>query len=222
MIRLALFMLLTACITETTHATTNVAVRWTIAELATGLAIGCPAGFEIARFIARPQDATGAAIVTDFPCIDGVGISAALDQVPYAVTIEIRAEDGTVYAASVPAGVDLTNGNDQSVAMTILTDAGYAHVTWNLVDALGAQVSCARVDHIVVAATAGATTYTDAFPCELHAGLTNALPAGDYAFSVTAQRFAHSIGSTPLTHQPIEDKNRITDLGAVQVAITDP
>ncbi len=213
--------LLGACITETTHPTTTVTARWTLQDLVTGLDTGCPAGFDVAELVATP-DAGGDAITTDFPCVDGTGVSAPLAAVPYTFTIAIRADAGTLYAQSLPQSLDLTDGDSQWLAATILNDGGYAHVTWTLVGAVsGATLSCADaiVDTIVVTATSGHGSYTDQLPCEDEVGQTRALPIGTYDFAIAASRQGEAIGTTALAAQIIHNRNGVTDLGSVQIAV---
>jgi hypothetical protein len=225
LVKLLLAAPLLGCVTETTHPTTTVTAQWTLGELATGRAIACPAGVPIARLVAQPVDG-GDPVQTDFACSDGLGVSAALAPAPYAFVVQLLAANGVVYAQSTPRTIDLTDGNDELLAVTILDDAGYAQVAWTLADATsGAPLTCvsAMIDHVVVTATGAAGAFADVFPCDAHAGLTHALPTGAYAISVTAERANQRIGiAASLSNQQIEAKNRVTDVGSVQVLVTIP
>ncbi len=212
---------LAGCITETTHPVATVTAHWAIQALATGLPTGCPAGFEIARLIAQPADG-GAPATTDLPCAAGLGESAALDAGVYAVSIAIVDAEGAVYARSIPGAIDLSSGRDQRLDTTILADAGYGQLAWTFVGATtGAALDCdAGIDAIVVSATVGTTAYVDQLPCGPHAGLTRPLPAGGYTFFVTASQLGQGIGTAiTASGQVIDDRNRITDLGSLQIAI---
>lgn len=215
---LTLLFLAPGCIIESTTASTTVTAHWTIGD-ASGMTTGCK-GFDIARLIAQPV-LGGDATLTDFDCAAGLGVSAALAPAQYDLAIEIRATDGTVYASSLPKTIDLSNGDDERLDATILDDAGYAHVAWTFAGATtGNTLSCVGVDHVIVTAATGATRFQDVFTCEDHGGLTGALPAGDYTFSVEATALDQPIGmAADLSNQTIEAKNRVTDLGSVQISI---
>ena len=216
---------LTACATETTHPATTVTAHWTLGDLATGRTLGCPAGFPIARVIAQPIDG-GDAIVTDFDCAAGLGVTAALAPAPYALVVQIIAADGTAFAQATPRTIDLTDGNDARLDATILEDAGYAQLAWTLVDAAsGAALTCAAavIDHLVVTGTGPAGTFEDAFGCDGPGGLTSALPAGDYTFAVAATRLGQTVGTASAPERAsIAAPNRITDLGSIPIPVTVP
>ena len=193
---LLLVAALGGCITETTHATTQMTVAWKI-ELLDGTAVACPS--DVARLIAV-GDTT---ITSDLPCLDGIGVSAALPPGPYTFTLEILG-----YATSLPQDVDLTDGISRRIDAEIVTDGGYLRIDW--------AVDCTQVDYVQV--TAG--PYTDTFACGDHARLTKALPAGTYSVSVAAQRSGALVGSvTTLSGVNVLDKNRVTDLGVVPIAL---
>ena len=217
--------LASGCVVQATQPATTVTASWTLAELATGQATGCPDGFSIARLIAQPSEG-GDPIATDLDCAAGLGVSAALSPGPYDLAIEILAADGTRYARSTPRTLDLTDGNSERFDATILDDAGYLQLAWTLVGATGTPRTCADgggVDHVIVTATGAAGTFQDRFTCEAHGGLTHALPVGDYAFTVAAERSNQSLGMvTDLSSRSIEDRNRITDLGSIEVPIAGP
>jgi len=179
----------------------------------------------IARLVAQPVDG-GEPSQTDFPCAAGVGVSAALAPAPYALAVQLLGADGTLYAASTPRTIDLTDGNDEPLDVTILDDAGYAQVAWTLADATsGAPLTCvaAMIDHVVVTSTGAAGAFADVFPCEAHAGLTNALPTGAYAIAVTGERANQRIGiAAALASRQIDANNRVTDVGSVQVQVAVP
>jgi hypothetical protein len=215
---LAIAVLASGCISESTTPATTVTAAWTFENLATQLDTGCPAGFDTARLVATPTDGSLAATHVDLDCGAGIGVSDPLAPIPYAFTIQILdSTTGAMYAQSLPASLDLTDGDDQRFDTVILNDAGYAHLVWSFVGAMtGAPIGCAdQIDGIVV--TAG--TYTDSLRCEDVNGLTKAIAAGTYAFSVEAQHLGAVIGAAPAVTGTIGNANQVTDLGTIQIAI---
>ena len=225
LVKLLILVPVVGCITETTQPTTTVTAHWTLGTLATGRTIDCPTSVPIARLVAQPVDG-GAPTETEFACADDLGVSAALAPAPYVLVLQLLGADGTLYAQSTPRTIDLTDGNDASLDVTILDDAGYAQVAWTLADAAtGAPLTCvaAMIDHVVVTSTGAAGAFVDVFPCDAHAGLTNALPTGAYAIAVTGERANQRIGiAAALASRQIDANNRVTDVGSVQVQVAVP
>lgn len=184
-------LLVGGCITESTTDTTQVTVAWAIHDMA-GTGVACPV--PVARLHANE-------VTTDFDCAAGIGDSAALAPGPYTLTLELVG-----YATSLPAAFDLTDGNDRRFNTEIVTDGGYAQLAWT--------VDCTKAERVSV--TTG--DYHDTFPCNQASATTDALPAGDYAFTIAALHGDDAIASTQAS-TVIHGQNQVSNLGLFALPI---
>lgn len=190
-VALLLVVGLGGCITESTTDTTQVVVAWSIHDLQ-GRGVACPV--PVARLHAND-------VTTDFDCEAGIGDSAALAPGPYTLSLELVG-----WGTSLPKVLDLTDGNDQRFNTELVTDAGYAKLAWT--------VDCAKAGRVSI--TSG--DLHDEFPCNQPSAITDALPAGDYLFTIAALHDDQVVASTQVS-ATIRDRNQVTDLGLFALPI---
>lgn len=219
-----------SCESEAEYATT---VRWSIATVdAPGVPLPCPTGFDTAAIHSQRvgSDGTpvGPPLVDLFDCDDLEGTIVPVLAGRYLTHVAITdATLAATYATSTSALVDLTSSN-ATMTTTIFEDGGYFAVAWALVGASSnSALTCAQVadiDGVSVLSTdvAGPTSFfEDIFACEDGGGLTAVLPEATYTVAISAlDGDGAAIGEGPvLTSRVIQGPNRVTDLGAVTVAI---
>jgi hypothetical protein len=191
--------------------------------------LGCPVGFDTARFIAQPVDNLGNVIGSDvfdlFNCASGAGITAGYDPGLYKMWVEITNDAETqLYAQSAAAYVDLSTG-DASFNAEIVDNGGYFSLAWSL-SGNGSSSSCSQVIgengvSVLATVTGSADAYEDLFDCEQGAAVTAALPHGSYTVATALlNQQDQSIGDAPVqTNRIIDDPNEFVDLGTLVIAL---
>jgi hypothetical protein len=208
----------------------SISARWKLVNFRDGATTPCPPGFDTAVLVAQAVDDTGAPTAPEtrdrFACDDGVGSGRALTEHVYQVWIEISSDDKGLYARSVPQTFNVAK-LDQPLSVTILNDAGYAQLAWQLVDAAsGAALDCGALASpaaITVRATGGGASpaLDTSLVCEANRAVTPAVAPGAYTFTVSARAAGMTVGSAAVTGT-IADHNAVTDLGTITIMITDP
>jgi hypothetical protein len=209
----------------------SISARWIVQDLA-GPITACPAGFNTAVLVTQPVDAsgvpTGEPVSDRFACDVGAGESRALVDGAYLARVEIRSRDlSQRYAASLPQVIGVIKLR-QVLTVTILNDAGFAEIGWQLVDAGGAALDCAALaspSEIAVHGvdTADATrTFDDHLSCPRGRAVTHAVPAATYAITVSAIAGGAVVASAAPVTAAIGAHNAVTDLGTLTIAIPPP
>jgi cysteine-rich repeat protein len=171
-----------SCIADET-----VRVRWHFATLA-GEPRACPAGFDVAEVVARP-DVWTAPVTKAFPCEAGeADVKLEQTYVPRDYDLQVRIKSsasGELYGLSA---IDHLAGSDprRESDLTIITDAGTITVRWATY--LGAQPrfcpDAPEATVTVVARRADAAPIATTFPCSQSIGVTPLVPAGTYRVEV--------------------------------------
>lgn len=210
-------------------AVATIAARWSLRNLADGAVTGCPAGFDIARLVAQPIDASGAAsgapVENLFDCGAQIGETTGLAPDRYRVWIEIRSRDlAALYGQSLPQLLDVRAAH-QPFATELLNDGGYFQLSWSLVGAVsGRPLDCSQLvglDGIAVASAPEGDTHrvhVDQRLCDEHASVSAGLLAGGYAVTIEARAGEQWLGGA-LIFELISSQNRVTDLGNFTLAI---
>lgn len=210
----------------------SISARWTLTDFGDGRVTPCPDGFDTAVLVAQAVDDAGAPTAAEirdrFACDDGVGSGRALTEHVYQAWIEIRsADDSELYARSVPQTFNLAK-LDQPLSVTILNDAGYVQLAWQLVDAAsGSALDCGAL------ASPGAITVhgepdgdgddlDTTLVCEANRAVTHAARPATYAFTVSAHGGGAVVGTSTAVSAAILPRNAITDLGTITIPITQP
>lgn len=209
-----------------THKTT---VNWSVRAVNDAV-LSCPVGADRATVVSQKLDASGTAVgapVTDvFACSTGTGTTAGLEPARYRSWIELG--DGTnLYAQGLSHVVDLTSA-DGSYDTRIIDDGGYFTFAWHLVGASTANpLTCGGAgatgaEAISTDVNNSANAASDIFTCSDGAGVTKPLRAGAYTVSIDALDSQNrAIGTAPaLTNRAILDRNRVTELGTIDIPIT--
>lgn len=207
----------------------SISARWTLTNLS-GRTMDCPPGFTDAVLVAQAvddSDAPTAAKTEDrFACDDGVGSGRALPEHVYQAWIEIRSTDDRIYAKSVPQTFNLAK-LDQPMAVTILNDAGYAQLAWQLVATssghaadCGALASPSAITVHGVSLDDPHASFDEDFVCEADRAVTHAARPGTYSFTVSAHAAGATVGSSAAVTATIADHNAVSDLGTITIPIT--
>jgi hypothetical protein len=209
-----------------------ISATWQIRSEAQNIEVGCPPGFDTAALYNQPVDANGnnagPVIVDLFDCAAKAGTSAPLPPTTYLTWIEITDHNNTnVYAKSLSAYVDVTV-SDKTFNAQILDDGGYFQLSWDLIGAqTNAPLSCASAGvtggiEAVATEVANPNNFaSDIYDCEDHTGITAGYTAGTYTIRVDAFTTGNqTLGGVDLTNKTILDRNRVTDLGTIQIPIT--
>ncbi|HEU0035783.1 MAG TPA: hypothetical protein VFQ53_34460 [Kofleriaceae bacterium] len=226
----------TACViyddTEPVEAA-SITARWSFHNIATDKTTACPAGFDTVALNNQELDVDGRPIgqpyIDLFDCADGSGISAPLAPSVYQTWISVTNTDGTqTYADSLSAIVDVID-TDKTFTASILNDGGYFQLSWDLVGATSNQpLACSDVPGLASIESIGTSIASpdiaaaDKFTCGDHAGVTGGFLQGAYTVSITALDRNDRALSEPvnLANQKIAARNRVTDLGHVEIPIT--
>ncbi|MDX2088382.1 MAG: hypothetical protein SFX73_11055 [Kofleriaceae bacterium] len=208
----------------------NLSVTWTLRTAASSAPVTCPQGYDTAEIVTQNVAADGTPMGA--PQIDVLDCSAGAATLVFdssrvaevAVSVRITTgTGGTVFAESLSETVDLSVA-DGELAVAILTDGGYFGLAWTLRgQTSGNELTCATVepDQIEVVSVGAASMYTDRFTCADGDGRTGALPAGSYGVTVEAIANDEPLGpAVLLSGKVVLDKNRITDLGVVEIPIS--
>lgn len=192
--------------------------------------VGCPAGYDTIAQYSQAVDASltpvGQPEIDLWDCVDGTGTATDLEPGAYLGWVESTTNDGTgVYARSLSAYLDVT-AQDASFATAIFDDAGYASLSWSLVGATSGQaVTCAQAQangvSVLTTVTNGTDALDDVYDCEDGYAITSARLAGSYTFSVSAINAQEQALGEPVnrTNVIINDRNQVTDLGALALPI---
>ena len=224
----------TGCIYETDPGVEAAAITatWQFENIANQQVTSCPTGFSTVAMHSFAVDAAGRPVSDDvidlFDCFDGIGVSGPLYPDVYQTFLEVTNDSGTnVYAQTLSAIVDVVV-TDKQFDATILNDGGYFSLGWDLVGAVSNKpLTCADVaglDGIETVSTSMATgsmAITDQFDCEDHFGVTGGILQGAYTVSVNAfNSDGSAIGTAPaITSKTIQDRNRVTALGHIEIPI---
>jgi hypothetical protein len=194
----------------------------------------CPSGFDTAALYSQEVDSTGhnvgQPIIDLFDCSAGTGRSSGLPPSTYYSYVAITDHtNANQYAQSVEALVDVTN-SDKTIDATILNDGGYFQLAWGLTKhSNGAPITCADVagisgvDALSTDVSDSSNSASDTFNCEDMTGITSPFLAATYTISVSAldASMAQISDSLVLTNKVIQPQNQVTNLGTVNIAITD-
>lgn len=208
----------------------NMTARWEIKDAATGTATSCPAGYPTAALYSQRIDANGNAVgapiidLFDCNCYSG---TTQLDPGLYEAWIEIATDNnGSQFAKSSIATIDLTNGGPVTFDVQILPNGGYMALTWGLKGAnSGSTLTCAQagadgVSLIGTDVSNGTNSNEDVFECADYAGVTAGYVQGTYTVSATALAGETNIGETQTkTGVVVPDRNRTVDIGNVVIPI---
>ena len=211
----------------------SISARWSFANFVDGTTTACPDGFPTAVLVAQAVDDTGAPIAAAtrdlFACADGVGSGRALTERVYQAWIEIRSDDQRqLYARSIPQ-TENVGKLDQPLSVTLLNDAGYAQLAWQLVDAAtghaldcGALASPSALTLHADNLGAPAAPLDDTFVCEANRAVTGPARPGTYTFTVSAQAGGQAAGRAAAVTATIASRNAVTDLGTITIPIAMP
>lgn len=208
----------------------SLGITWMLRTAASPDPVACPPGYDTAEVVTQnvASDGTpmGAPQVDVLDCDAGEAMLVFDSNRVAVVQVSVRITNGTggtAFAESVPETVDLSAA-DGALAVAILTDGGYFGLAWTLRgQTSGNELTCATVepDMIEVVSTRSTSMYTDRFTCADGEGRTGALPAGTYGLTVEAIANDEPLGpAATLTGKVVLDKNRITDLGVVEIPIS--
>jgi len=205
--------------------------RWSFRDAANNATTQCPAGFDTVALNSQPIDVTGRpagpVIVDLFDCFDFAGTSAPLPATVYQSWLEVRSSvDNALYAESLSAIVDVID-TDKTLDATILNDGGYFKLDWDLIGADSNQrLACSEVPgldgirSISASVSSPDISTTDQFTCEDHQGVTGGFLQGAYTISIDAFDNDRALGEpVNLSNAVIRDRNRITDLGHVDLPV---
>lgn len=211
-----------------------ITAKWTIENVA-GAQLVCPVGYTKASLHAVLLDANGVpvgpcegptatCVVTDFACADGVGESVGAAPGHYRAWLEILDDKGLdAFAVSLSYDLDLTQ-TDQTFRTKILTDGGWAHITWTLTGAQSGQLlSCADagVAGVELISTVSGTSNSnvDQFSCTDGSGYAM-LAAGKYVWSSDAFNSANqAVANAPSITGTMPDHNAQLELGVQAFSI---
>src|SRR5689334_23116075 len=125
-----------------------ITAKWSFMEQATGNLLDCPAGFDTTAVHVFQVDSlgnrVGAGVVDSYPCS---AMSGTSEHPPdrYEVFMEITTATNTAIYANTPSTIIDITARDLSVTETILDDAGYFRVHWNLRgEVSGSALTCAQ------------------------------------------------------------------------------
>lgn len=207
-------------------------VNWRLRDIATATVTACPASFDTAELVTEQVTVSGEPIggmtVDVHSCATGGGtVPIQVGQLGGNVRTWVRITNGAgnLYAESLVTTVDLSTA-DAMIDVGILNDGGYFEVAWTLRGATsGTVLSCSSADEpdsieLVTTLASPSLAFSDKFTCEDGSGITGGLRAGSYTASLAAVKNDASIGTAPaLTNKLILDRNRVTDLGTVEIPI---
>ncbi len=210
-----------------------ITAKWSVIHLETNSEVLCPIGYDTAALYSQPTDAagnpTGAVVIDQFDCAARTGTSAPLVPGVYSSWIEITNHDMTdVFAKSLSAVVDVTT-DDRNITKQILDDGGYFSLSWKLVGArTGDDLSCedaaatSGIEAIATDVSTPSNSASDLFDCAEVRGVTSGYLAARYTVSVKALgENEDPVGSAPLlNNKEILERNEVTDLGMLTIAIT--
>ena len=211
----------------------SISAEWRFKNEATQQLTGCPQGFNTVAMHNLNVDAAGdpipgSDVIDLFDCSDGGGISAPLYPDVYQTFIEVTDDSGNdLYAQSLSAIVDVVV-TDKLFDATILNDGGYFSLSWDLIGSTSNRaLGCADVDGVsgveaISTSMADSTNaVSDQFNCEDHFGVTGGILQGAYTVSVNAfNSDGSAIGTAPaITSKTIQDRNRVTALGHIEIPI---
>jgi len=187
----------------------------------------CPSGYGTVTLHSQEIDASGRAIGPEFQdvfdCIDMQHLSAELEPGVYRSFLEVTAgRGGSLYADTIPAEVDVTV-SDKTYTAQIVDNGGYFKAAWDLRNAqTSAPVGCSGLGGVEISATitGSATSIFDTYNCTDGFAITDPLIEGTYLVQVTALNSAdQKIVTKDIPTQTIRDRNEVTDLGMVQLAL---
>jgi hypothetical protein len=217
------------CVIESGFEIATIEARWTFVDEATDLTTGCPAGFDTVALNSQPIDdfgPIGPVTIDLFDCGDRVGASA-LEPAVYQTWIDVTDFNNTaLYAQSLSAVVDVIE-TDKTFDASIVNDGGYFKYEWELVGEQSNQrLACSDVDGLDTIESIGTSISSaenvaaDQFPCDDHVGVTGSFLQGAYTVSITALANDRALGEpVALTNRAIRDRNRVTELGLVNIPI---
>ena len=193
--------------------TAAMSVSWTLDP-------GCPEDTSAAEVIAQNRS-TDEVFVDIYNCIDGGGQTAQLPLGSYDVWVEITNDAGdALFAQSNAVDVSLdTDGAVETVTIpSFLVNDGFFGLTWSLVDAGGAALTCAEVfsGGVDIIATNASTSeaLVDVFNCEDGAGVTSPVPVASYTIVVDVlDKSDAALGTSVPRDEDIEFGNQLVDLG---------
>ncbi|HET9620161.1 MAG TPA: hypothetical protein VFP84_02255 [Kofleriaceae bacterium] len=204
----------------------SISARWTLQDLA-GARTACPDGFDTAVLVTERADGSARAM-DRFACADGSGESRALVDGDYTAWVEIRSSDlAALYAASIPVTMTVARLR-QVLSVTIVNDAGYAALGWQLVDAAGRPTDCAALAPPSAIAVHGVDTadatnvFDDQVACPPGRAVTHAVRPATYTIDVTALGGGATIGRASPVTATIGPRNAVTDLGTLPIALAPP
>lgn len=208
-----------------------VTASWSFRSIAGGAPLPCPSGFAWVYLHVRARDgglcnAAQFACPSRFECAAETGTSVALVPGEYDAWLEVRSDDeASVYATSTTGQVDLSLG-DRTFARQFLTDGGVFKVAWKLHDDAGAPLSChaAGVARVAIFATGDdpSSANNDEPACDAGTSYTLPYPVGTYTvmFDPVSESGQSRGIVEPLIGQVIQAPNGITDLGTINILVT--
>lgn len=218
------------CIITSGDEDAFITANWTFRNEATNTTTGCPAGFDTVALynqeVTSSGSPIGSPIIDLFDCAAGSGTSAPLPATLFLSWIEVTDTNNTsVYAKSTSAFVDVTT-SDKSFSAQILNDGGYFQFAWDLVgETSGSSLSCSEAPggvDLTATVTGSSESNSDVFDCADGSGITAGYRAATYTVSIAALNASdQAVGVAPeITNAAILDRNRVTDLGTVEIPIT--
>lgn len=210
----------------------TITTTWKFRTVA-GAILPCPAGVTIVESIAQELDASdrliGAPIIDRYNCSEGRHDSEPLPPARYEVYLRAGTPT-TTYATSLASVLDVTNQN-KTFNAEIVDDGGYFKLAWDLKNATSnAAITCetlADLASIEITSTLSSpnTLFSERFDCDSGEAITEAMPAGTYQLSIVAVEpgTPNPVPAGPATEVDdavIEAKNKVTDLGVLEIAVT--
>jgi hypothetical protein len=203
-----------------------ITARWSFFDLATNTPSGCPDGFDTVAVNHQALDEFGpyGPVIIDLYDCNAVSGTSLLDPAVYETWIDVTSHDRTrLYASSLSSVLDVID-RDATFEAELLNDGGYFFLSWDLIgEVSNRSLACgdASVDSIVATSSSASSTETDTFPCTDEFGVTGGFLAGDYTVSLSAMTGERPVTSEPLVlaDRPIQNRNRVTDLGHVSLPI---
>ncbi|HWU89568.1 MAG TPA: hypothetical protein VN253_20040 [Kofleriaceae bacterium] len=192
----------------------------------------CPVGYGTVALHTEEVDANdrpipGTEVLDLFDCADGRGPSAPLAPAVYETWIEVtNGNGGALYAESLSGILDVRDV-DLPFHSDIINNGGYFSIAWNLKGAASNRaLTCADVaslSSIEISATLAGSqqAVADKFDCVRGSDFSAPVLQGNYVVSVAALNSAdQALGPVQnLANKVMRDRNQVTDLGTVMLAI---
>lgn len=200
----------------------TITANWQFANIANNGTVtptACPSGVNTIEVHNQRLDSAGNPVGTPFidifDCSAGGGAATDLPPAVYETFLEAVSTNGTTFASSLSALVDVTVV-DRDFNANLLNNGGYFQAAW-ILRRQGQPVSCSGIDGVEILSTLTTSSdlFVDTFDCQAGFGVTAGLPAGPYTISVDAFDETGAL-TEPLTrNSSIQTRNRVTDLGTL-------